>query len=50
LFDEFVKDGKTSIGYRLVYQDKDRTLTDEEVNAYADKVYSALRDKGYEIR
>lgn len=50
LFDEFVKDGKTSIGYRLVYQDKDRTLTDEEVNGYAAAVYDVLKQKGYDIR
>ena len=54
LFDKFEKeiDGvmKKSFGFRLIYQDKERTLTDEEVNIEADKVYSALKAKGFEIR
>ena len=54
LFDKFEKeiDGikKKSFGFRLIYQDKERTLTDEEVNAEADKVYNALKQKGFEIR
>lgn len=49
-FDEFKKDGKVSLGYRLVYQDRDRTLTDEEVNAYAENVYKNLKELGCEIR
>ena len=39
-----------SLGYRLVYQDNIRTLTDEEVNTYSDKVYEVLKNKGFEIR
>lgn len=54
LFDKFEKeiDGvkKKSFAYRLIYQDKDRTLTDEEVNLEADKVYNALKSEGFEIR
>lgn len=54
LFDKFEKeiDGvmKKSFGFRLIYQDKERTLTDEEVNVEADKVYNALKAKGFEIR
>lgn len=54
LFDKFEKeiDGikKRSFAFRLIYQDKERTLTDEEVNLEADKVYSALRKNGFEIR
>ncbi|MDQ1281970.1 MAG: phenylalanyl-tRNA synthetase beta chain [Patescibacteria group bacterium] len=54
LFDKFEKeiDGvmKKSFGFRLIYQDKERTLTDEEVNQEADKVYGALKAKGFEIR
>lgn len=54
LFDKFEKeiDGvkKKSFGFRLIFQDKERTLTDEEVNAEADKVYIALKEKGFEIR
>ena len=54
LFDKFEKetDGikKRSFAFRLIYQDKDRTLTDEEVNLEADRVYGALRSAGFEIR
>jgi phenylalanyl-tRNA synthetase beta subunit len=49
-FDEFKKDDKVSLGYRLVYQDMSRTLTDEEVNVYAENVYGKLKDIGCEIR
>lgn len=49
-FDEFIKDGKKSLGYRLIYQADDRTLTDDEVNGYAENVYKVLKEKGFEIR
>lgn len=50
LFDEFSKESRTSYGFRLLYQDKERTLTDEEVNGYAENVYNVLKEKGFEIR
>lgn len=50
LFDEFTKEGKTSYAFRLVFQAKDRTLTDEEVGAIMDFVYSAVAEKGWEVR
>jgi phenylalanyl-tRNA synthetase beta subunit len=54
LFDKFEKeiDGvkKKSFGFRLIYQDKEKTLTDEEVNQEAERVYEALKQKGFEIR
>ncbi len=50
LFDSFNKDGKTSYAYRLIYQAIDRTLTDEEVNSYSDKVYNKLTKYGAIIR
>jgi phenylalanyl-tRNA synthetase beta chain len=31
LFDMFTKEGKTSVAYRLVFQSKEKTLTDEDV-------------------
>jgi phenylalanyl-tRNA synthetase beta subunit len=49
-FDEFKKEGRISLGYRLIYQSEERTLTDEEVNKESENVYKALKDKGYEIR
>lgn len=30
-FDEFQKDGKTSLAFRFIFQENDRTLTDDEV-------------------
>ncbi|MEI6352677.1 MAG: phenylalanine--tRNA ligase beta subunit-related protein [Candidatus Nomurabacteria bacterium] len=54
LFDKFEKEiegiKKKSFGFRLIYQDESRTLTDEEVNLESDKVYEALKTKGFEIR
>ncbi len=58
LFDKFEKEieengkvvKKNSFAFRLIYQDKERTLTDEEVNIEADKIYKALKGEGFEIR
>ncbi len=50
LFDEFSKDGKKSLAFRLVFQSFDRTLTDEEVNKVMENVYAALKEKGWEVR
>ncbi|MDO8594021.1 MAG: phenylalanine--tRNA ligase subunit beta [bacterium] len=50
LFDEFAKDGKKSLAFRLVFQSFDRTLQDEEVNSVMEKVYAALKGKGWEVR
>ncbi|MEK7208098.1 MAG: phenylalanine--tRNA ligase subunit beta [Patescibacteria group bacterium] len=50
LFDEFSKDGKKSLAFRLVFQSFDRTLTDAEVNKVMEKVYAVLRAKGWEVR
>jgi len=50
LFDEFTKDDRTSYAFRLVFQSKEKTLTDEEVNTIMDKVYKATEVKGWEIR
>ena len=50
LFDEFTKDGKKSLAFRLVFQSSDRTLSDEEVNEAMEEVYSALKGKGWEVR
>ncbi len=57
LFDRFEKpaspeggEGKVSLAYRLIFQSFDRTLTDDEANAAMEKVYAALKVKGFEIR
>jgi len=57
-FDTFTKEveqegekiAKTSYAFRVVLQSKERTLTDEEANAIAEKMYSLLKEKGFEIR
>lgn len=50
-FDEFSKDGKTSLGFRLIFQAKDRTLTDDEVNAIMSKInQEILKNENFLIR
>lgn len=54
-FDTFTKtiEGRgemTSYAFRFVIQSYEKTLTDVEANEIADKMYSLLKDKGYEIR
>jgi phenylalanyl-tRNA synthetase beta chain len=48
LFDVYqgdpVPQGKKSISYRIRYQASDRTLTDDEVNQYHEKVISLLKE------
>lgn len=48
--DEFTKDGRTSLAFRLVFQADDRTLTDDEINKVMDKIYSVVEKKGWEVR
>ena len=50
LFDEFSKEGKKSLAFRLVFQSSDRTLSDEEVNKVMERVYAALTKQGWQIR
>lgn len=49
-FDEFEKDGKVSYAFHLVFQSKEKTLTDEEVNSIVKKVEAALGGRGWEVR
>jgi phenylalanyl-tRNA synthetase beta chain len=39
-----IPEGKKGVTYRLRYQATDRTLTDEEVNQYHDRVISRLKE------
>ena len=50
LFDTFSKEGRTSLAYRIIFQSFDRTLTEAEVNLIMEKVSTALKAKGFEIR
>jgi phenylalanyl-tRNA synthetase beta subunit len=48
--DEFHKDGRTSFAFRLVFQSKEKTLTDGEVNNIMDIIYEAVAQEGWEVR
>lgn len=50
LFDEFTKDGRTSYAFRLVFQSNEKTLTDGEVNEEMERVYTAVKEKDWEVR
>ena len=50
LFDEFEKEGKKSLAFRLVFQSFERTLTDEEVNKTMESIYGTIGEEGWEIR
>lgn len=48
--DEFSKDGRKSLAFRLVFQANDRTLTDTEVGDIMDKIYKAVAEQSWEVR
>ena len=50
LFDSFTKDQKTSFAYRLVFQSKDKTLTDEEINKIMLEITEKVKSLGWEVR
>jgi len=55
LFDVYkgkqIPEGKKSIAYSIVYRNKEKTLTDNEVNKVHDKILRALEHKlGAELR
>ena len=50
LFDEFVKDGRVSYAFRLVFQSFDKTLTDGEVELFMAEVYKSVKEAGFETR
>lgn len=49
-FDEFKKADKLSLAFRLVFQSFDRTLVDEDANERMDSVYTAVKERGWEVR
>lgn len=49
-FDQFEKEGRISLAFRLVFQSFDKTLTDTEVNEVVMNITTALTEKGYEVR
>lgn len=50
LFDTFSKDNRTSYAFRLVFQSKNRTLTDAEVNTHMDAINKVAIDNNWEVR
>jgi len=48
--DQYEKDGRTSLAFRLIFQSFERTLTDAEVNVIMETVAAALKGEGFEIR
>ena len=50
LFDTFIKEDKTSLAFRLVFQSKEKTLTAHEVDEQMNAVYNACRESGWETR
>lgn len=51
LFDEFTKEGRTSIAYRFIFQAEDRTLTDIEVTHTFEGLLATIKTiDGVEIR
>lgn len=52
LFDEYQPEGegRISFAFRLVFQSDDKTLSDEEVNERMEAVYTAVEEKGWEVR
>lgn len=49
-FDHFEKEGRVSYAFRLVFQSRERTLTDEEVNILVANSTATLSARGYEVR
>jgi phenylalanyl-tRNA synthetase beta chain len=50
IFDQFTKADKTSLAVRLVFQSKDRTLTDADLSGIMENVQKAIQNKGWEVR
>ena len=50
LFDVFVKEGRKSLAFRLVFQSYEKTLSDEEVNENMNRVVAVAREMGWEVR
>ena len=50
LFDTFEKGGRISLAFRLIFQSRERTLTEGEANDAMAKVAEVLKSQGFEIR
>jgi phenylalanyl-tRNA synthetase beta chain len=50
LFDQFQKGERISYAFHLVFQSFEKTLTDAEVNTIMENIYTAVKEKGWEVR
>ncbi len=51
LFDQFTKGDRTSVAYRLVFQSPTKTLTDQEVESFMEKLLVEIRNQSsFELR
>ena len=50
LFDQFTKEERTSFAFRLVFQSFEKTLTDDEVQVYMDKIGEVVEKEGWDVR
>jgi len=50
LFDTFKKESRVSYAFRLIFQSMDKTLTDEEINAFMKSVSTGITKEGWEVR
>lgn len=50
LFDQFEKEGKKSMAFRMIFQADNRTLTDSEVNTFMEEVYKNVEKNGWQVR
>lgn len=50
LIDKFAKEDRVSYNYRLVFQSKEKTLTDAEIAPITEAIYTKLNQMGFEIR
>lgn len=50
LFDEFTKEGRKSLAFRLAFQSNEKTLSDDEVNLEMRKVEESLKAQNFEVR
>lgn len=44
MFDSFTKEGRTSYGFRMVFQSYEKTLTDIEVNSIMDNITNKIKE------
>lgn len=50
LFDTFIKEDKTSLAFRLVFQASDRTLVEQDISTVMNNIYQIVTEKGWEVR